>query len=87
MQWKTRLTQNPKPLKASLCLMGESNPAIIPSNYYVEKVLAAADSGDLKPFLDLLEALKNPFEETLSNEFYRNQKIQPDPSYQTFCGT
>jgi serine/tyrosine/threonine adenylyltransferase len=87
MLWKSRRTRNSKSLKASFCLMGESNPAIIPSNYYVEKVLAAADSGDLKPFLDLLEALKNPFEETLSNEFYRNQKIQPDPSYQTFCGT
>jgi hypothetical protein len=35
----------------------------------------------------LLEALKNPFEETLSNEAYLNSTIQPNPNYQTFCGT
>jgi len=87
MQWKTRLTQNPKPLKASLCLMRNSNPIIIPNNYYVEDVLAAGEGGDLKPFLSLLEVLKNPFEETLSNEAYRNPAIHPNPNYQTFCGT
>ena len=85
--WKARLTRNLKSLKASFCLMRKSNPAIIPNNYYVEEVLAAAEDGDLKPFLALLEALKNPFEETLSNEAYRNPTIQPDPNYQTFCGT
>ena len=87
MQWKARLKRNPKPLKASFCLMRDSNPAIIPSNLYVEEVLTAAEGGDLKPFLALLEALKNPFEETLSNKVYRNPTIQPNPNYQTFCGT
>jgi uncharacterized protein YdiU (UPF0061 family) len=53
----------------------------------VEEVLAAGESGDLKPFLALLEALKNPFEETLFNEVYRNPTIKPNPNYQTFCGT
>jgi len=86
-QWKARLRRNPKPLKASFCLMRESNPVIVPSNYYVEEVLAAGEDGDLKPFLALLEALKNPFEETLSNKAYRNPTIQPIPNYQTFCGT
>ena len=87
MQWRERLTRNPKPLKASFCLMRDSNPAIIPSNYYVEEVLIAGEKGDLKPFLALLEALKNPFKETVSNQAYRNPNIQPDPNYKTFCGT
>ena len=87
MQWKARLTRNPKPLKLSYCLMRDSNPVIIPNNYYVEKVLAEGEDGDLKPFLALLEALKNPFEETLSNKNYRNSTRQPNPNYQTFCGT
>ncbi len=87
MLWKARLTRNPKPLKASFCLMHDSNPAIIPNNYYVEEVLAAGEDGDLKPFLALLEILKNPFEETLSNKAHRNRTIQPNPNYQTFCGT
>jgi len=87
MLWKARLTRNSKPLKASFCLMGDSNPAIIPNNYYVEEALAAGEEGDLKPFLVLLKALKNPFEETLSNETYRNPVMQTNPNYQTFCGT
>jgi len=87
MQWKARLTRNSKPLKLSLCLMRDSNPVIIPNNYYVEKALVAGEDGDLKPFLALLEALKNPFEETLSNKNYRNSTRQPNPNYQTFCGT
>jgi len=87
MQWKARLKRNSKPLKASFCMMRDSNPAIIPSNFYVEEVLTAAEGGDLKPFLALLEALKNPFEETLSNKAYRNPTIKPNPNYQTFCGT
>ena len=87
MLWKARLTRNPKPLEASFCLMRDSNPVITPNNHYVEEVLAAGEGGDLKPFLALLEALKNPFEETLSNEAYLNSTIQPNPNYQTFCGT
>jgi uncharacterized protein YdiU (UPF0061 family) len=87
IQWKARLTRNSKPIKASLCLMRDSNPVITPNNYHVEEVLAAGESGDLKPFLALLEALKNPFEETLFNEVYRNPTIKPNPNYQTFCGT
>ena len=86
-QWRARLTRNAKPLKASFCLMRDSNPAIVPNNYYVEKALLEGEDGNLKPFLALLEALKNPFEETLSNEVYRNPSIQPNPNYQTFCGT
>jgi len=87
MLWKSRLTRNSRLLRASSNLMLDSNPAIIPNNHNVEEVLAAGEGGDLKPFLALLEALKNPFEETLSNEVYRNQTTQPNPSYQTFCGT
>ena len=76
MLWKARITRNSKSLKDSLYLMRNSNPAIIPNNYYVEEVLAEGVGGNLKPFLALLEALKNPFEETLSNEAYRNPTIQ-----------
>ena len=85
--WKARLKRNSKPLKDAFRMMRNTNPAIIPKNYHVEEALSAGVVGDLKPFFNLLEALKNPFEETLSNEVYRNQTIQPDLNYQTFCGT
>ena len=87
MQWKARLSRNQKPIKTSLSLMSDSNPVMIPNNQYVEEVLAAGEVGNMKPFMALLEALKNPFEETLSNKAFRDPIIQPNPNYQTFCGT
>ena len=87
MLWKARIKRNSKSLEASFYLMHDSNPVIIPNNYYVEEVLVKGESGNLKPFLALLEALKSPFEETLSNEAYRNPTIQSNPNYKTFCGT
>ena len=87
MLWKARLKRNSMPLKATFSLMRDSNPAVIPNNQNVEEVLAIGEGGDLKPFLALLDALKDPFKETSSNEIYRNGTYQPNPNYQTFCGT
>ena len=87
MEWKERLLRNSKPLNLSLCLMRDSNPVIIPNNYYVEEVLLAGEGGDIEPFMALLEALRNPFEETLSNEIYRNPNKKMNSDYKTFCGT
>ena len=67
--------------------MQANNPVIIPNNYHVEEALKASEEGDLKVFLSLLEALKEPFEPTILNEPYRNATINPIPNYQTFCGT
>ena len=85
--WQARLTRNSKSLKSSLRLMQDSNPVIIPSNYHVEKALAASEKGDLKTFLTLLEVLKDPFKATTLNKPYRDSTIKPNPNYQTFCGT
>ena len=85
--WQARLGKDSISLRNSLKIMQTNNPVIIPNNYYVEKALKASEEGDLKVFLTLLEALKNPFETTILNEPYRNTTINPNPNYQTFCGT
>ena len=85
--WKARLAKNSMSLKSSLKMMQANNPVIIPNNYHVEEALKASEEGDLKVFLSLLEALKEPFETTILNEPYRNATINPIPNYQTFCGT
>lgn len=69
--------------------MRRVNPWLIPRNHNVEAALSAAsDRADLRPFRQLLEAVRNPFEENPN----QSQFAQPAPAefmaeYQTFCGT
>jgi uncharacterized protein YdiU (UPF0061 family) len=53
----------------------------------VEEALLAAEEGDMHPFLKLLSALERPFEFSSSNEIFLNSSVDPNPYYQTFCGT
>ncbi len=65
------------------------NPAVIPRNHRVEEALAAAsDEGDLAPFERLLDALRQPYDESAERDPY----AEPAPAavtarYRTFCGT
>lgn len=86
-RWQARLQQNTKPVKSSLCLMKNTNPAVIPRNHKVEEALEAANAGDLKPFYNLLSALKEPYKD---HESLKPYQFPPEPGervYQTFCGT
>ncbi len=65
------------------------NPWLIARNHRVEEALAAAtDEGDIEPFEQLLQALRQPYAEHPNLTRY----AEPAPaaftsSYQTFCGT
>lgn len=69
--------------------MRRVNPWIIPRNHRVEEALAAAtDEGDLKPFEQLLNALRRPCDEDPALARY----TEPAPEafmaeFRTFCGT
>lgn len=85
--WQQRLLRNSKTTKSALILMRKHNPVIVPYNHFVEEALLAAENGDMKPFNSLLAALLNPFTLSTSNEAFQQSTIQPNPNYQTFCGT
>ena len=68
-------------------MMRKYNPVIVPYNHLVEEALSAAEERDMQPFYKLLSALEKPFEFSLSNEIFLNSPIDPNPNYQTFCGT
>ena len=85
--WQARLSRNTKPLKSAYSMMRKHNPVIIPYNHHIEEVLSAAENDNMKPFLTLLSALENPFTLSSSNEAYRHPPVNPNPNYQTFCGT
>ena len=85
--WQARLSRSTKPLKSALNLMRKHNPVVIPYNHLVEEALMATENGNIEPFLDLLSALEDPFTQSSSNEAYRHPPVEPNPNYQTFCGT
>jgi uncharacterized protein YdiU (UPF0061 family) len=85
--WQARLSRNSKPIKSALSMMRKYNPVIVPYNHLVEEVLSAAEEGDMQPFYKLLSALEKPFEFSSSNEAFINTPVDPNPHYQTFCGT
>jgi uncharacterized protein YdiU (UPF0061 family) len=67
--------------------MDSINPIYIPRNHNVDKAIKAAYKEDLKPMNELLEALKDPFEE---NKKYSHLAVPPkdeEKILQTFCGT
>jgi serine/tyrosine/threonine adenylyltransferase len=69
--------------------MRSVNPYVIARNHRVEEALtAASDEGDLAPFERLLDALRQPYDETPELAPY----AEPAPAavtacYRTFCGT
>jgi uncharacterized protein YdiU (UPF0061 family) len=67
--------------------MRKANPVVIPRNHKVEEALAAANDGDMTPFQALLEAVRDPFAVTPSNEPFCDPPENPDKGYRTFCGT
>ena len=85
--WQARLSRNKRPLKSSHSLMRRNNPVIVPYNHLVEEALSAAEEGDMQPFYELLSALERPFEFSSLNEVFLNSTVDPNPNYQTFCGT
>lgn len=86
-RWQNRLSQNKKPLKSSLCLMKNNNPAIIPRNHKVEEALEAANTGNFEPFHNLLSALKSPYSDSPDIKPYQSPPAPDERVYQTFCGT
>jgi uncharacterized protein YdiU (UPF0061 family) len=67
--------------------MRHANPLVIPRNYRVEEALRSAVSGDFSVLHRLLDALRNPLEETPENEPYRDAPPPGGQPYRTFCGT
>ena len=86
-RWQARLGRNSKPLKSSLCLMRNHNPAVIPRNHRVAEALTAAEQGDLAVTTALLNALADPYADRDPDDSYRQPPAPEERVCQTFCGT
>ena len=86
-KWTARLDRQQKDRREVVTVMRRANPVVIPRNHRVEEALTAAVGGDLSVMHRLLDALRNPFEETEANKPYRNAPPPGGQPYRTFCGT
>ncbi len=67
--------------------MDAVNPRYIPRNHMVEAALAQAEEGDLAPWLELLEVVRNPYADRAEWSDYAVPGPADAEPYRTFCGT
>jgi len=67
--------------------MDAFNPIYIPRNHKVEAALASAEAGDLAPWTELLDVVRNPYVERSEWQDYAGPAPADAGPYTTFCGT
>ncbi len=86
--WRTRLLSEGVSHGEAAERLRTTNPALIPRNHQIERVLAAATTAaDFVPFHELVDRLANPFD---ADADAMPEAAAPDPEQrvtQTFCGT
>lgn len=86
--WRSRLAREPQTPSARAAGMRAANPAVIPRNHRIERVIAAAvEHGDYEPFEELCLVLSRPYEHQPSFAVYENPPLPEERVLQTFCGT
>jgi len=87
-KWRARLTREPLEPRARAAAMRKVNPAIIPRNHRIERVIDAAVQGqDFAPFAELSAVLSQPYQPPEGFESYADPPQPSERVQQTFCGT
>lgn len=85
--WKNTLNNANLDLKIVSAEINLINPVIIPRNHMVEKMINLAISGDFSLFNQMIEILKDPFQETSFNQNFSLPPSENEIVANTFCGT
>ncbi|HMK87274.1 MAG TPA: YdiU family protein [Steroidobacteraceae bacterium] len=86
--WRSRTAREPRSSRERALSMRRANPALIPRNHRIERVITAAvELGDFGPFEEMLEALARPYERRERFEAYAAPPAPAERVLQTFCGT
>jgi serine/tyrosine/threonine adenylyltransferase len=87
-RWRSRLEQEAEGANARADAMRRINPAFIPRNHLVERVIrAAVDRDDFAPFHELVEVTARPFDEQPGRDEFARPPHPDERVRQTFCGT
>ena len=87
-RWRARLDREGRAPQTVVAEISAVNPAYVPRNHLVEEALEAASGGEMAPFEQLLDVVRDPHVVRPGRERY----AEPAPRsftryYQTFCGT
>ena len=86
-RWEERLKANKEDREASIALMKQRNPAVIPRNHLVENALDAAIQGDFSQVNGLLDVLKTPYSDGPDLGPFKQPPTPSERVQHTFCGT
>ncbi|MEM8931745.1 MAG: YdiU family protein, partial [Acidobacteriota bacterium] len=86
--WRQRIARQPIESAEVTALQERHNPAVIPRNHLVEAALDAAwQDGDLGPFEQLSDALRDPYDHRRERADVQRPAPADSPPYRTFGGT
>jgi uncharacterized protein YdiU (UPF0061 family) len=86
--WRSRLLRDPMAPQQRVEAMRRANPAYIPRNHRIERVInAAVECEDFSLFSELLTVLSHPFEQQPRFAAYADPPQPAERVLQTFCGT
>ncbi|GAB0114838.1 protein adenylyltransferase SelO [Acidisoma sp. C75] len=87
-RWRQALASDRASREARAETMRAANPAFIPRNHIMERVIASAtEAGDFAPFADFLGVLSQPYADQPGREAYALPPAPEERVLQTFCGT
>jgi uncharacterized protein YdiU (UPF0061 family) len=87
-RWRARLMREPLPPQERAEAMRLVNPAYIPRNHRIERVIAAAvEKQDFGPFAELSAVLSQPYRSVEGWESYADPPQSGERVLRTFCGT
>ena len=88
VRWRQRLDRERGDAQTRRNSMRTANPAFIPRNHQLERVIAAAQTqGDFAPFEELLGVLAAPFDDQPGFSRYSQPPLPGEEVRATFCGT
>ena len=85
--WKSALNLENKNVGEIILNLNNTNPLYIPRNHQVQKAIEESYLGNLKVLEEMLDVLKNPFQENVSLSHYSEAPSEQQRVTQTFCGT
>ncbi len=87
-RWRHRMTREAGDASTRASLMRQANPAFIPRNHRVERIITAAvERDDLSMFTEMLEVLSKPYDDQPTHLSYTLPPRPEERVLRTFCGT
>jgi uncharacterized protein YdiU (UPF0061 family) len=88
VRWRARLAREAEEPGERAAAMRAVNPAFIPRNHRIQRVIdAAIEEGDFAPFAELSAVLARPYLARAGLEAYAAAPQPAERVLQTFCGT